>query len=602
MSTDKSTKSAASSAAPQAEGATFPDPKSRSFDDSTSSSFADIHTALQEKLSDWPKWLKAVKSRKKVAPLRKVLNENCLFWALPTADAIYCSTIARLMQLRVSKKDEDESFDWGAAAEHWMTATKELVTIPLAVEAVAWAHALPALTLRLEQNTWINLLSSLLFLAQSNHERQFDDAVAKPIVTAELAMSLAYALPEIPACKKRSEDASKQLEATMDEMLDGEGMPHAAYLSGVQLLLATATRTLALDAELKKRRIGKNARLQFDWLCRQTLRWTRPDGSVILNDLAAAPHFDGMMKCALQLNDDDADLAAFKVMRGKRKSDEDAPEPAEHSEWACLATMRTAWSPSSARMAVSYNDRKLASEFAIGNQVVFSGPHNPFVSINGEELAAESDWEEVCWESDEDMDFVELDMRLTHGWRIQRQLLLAREDSFALISDSVVGPTTADIRYHSRLPLCHGVKLEQSDENTEACILGERRLGTVIPLSLSEWKSGSTTNRLRIEPAGLEIQQRGRGLFAPLFIDFDPARRSKALTWRSLTVAESLHTVASDVAVAFRIQIGKEQWAIYRSIAKPANRTFLGQNLTCEFLVGQFDTEGDVEPIIEVST
>ena len=133
-----------------------------------------------------------------------------------------------------------------------------------------------------------------------------------------------------------------------------------------------------------------------------------------------------------------------------------------------------------------------------------------------------------------------------------------------------------------------------------AYILGEKRLGTIIPLSLPEWKAGNTTHRLRLDPAGLEIQQRGRGLYAPLFIDFDPARKSKALTWRGLTIAESLHTVASDVAAAYRIQIGKEQWAIYRSIAQPGNRTFLGQNLTCEFLVGQFDTAGEVEPIIEV--
>jgi hypothetical protein len=212
-----------------------------------------------------------------------------------------------------------------------------------------------------------------------------------------------------------------------------------------------------------------------------------------------------------------------------------------------------------------------------------------------------SDWEEVCWETDDDMDFIEVDAKLSNGWQIQRQMLLARGDSFALISDAVSGPNTADIRYRNRLPLRQGIQLEQPDENTEAMILGEKRLGTVLPISLPEWKVAGANSRFRTDPAGLEISQRGRGLFAPLFFDLDPSRRNKALTWRVLTVAESLHTVPADVAVAYRVQIGKSQWVIYRSLAQPGNRTFLGQNRTSEFFVARFGKDGETETILDVS-
>jgi hypothetical protein len=75
---------------------------------------------------------------------------------------------------------------------------------------------------------------------------------------------------------------------------------------------------------------------------------------------------------------------------------------------------------------------------------------------------------------------------------------------------------------------------------------------------------------------------------------------TRRLTWRKLTVAESLETQPDDVAVGYRVQIGKEQWLIYRSLVEPANRTLLGHNLSTEALVARFDRTGEVEPLVEV--
>jgi hypothetical protein len=58
-----------------------------------------------------------------------------------------------------------------------------------------------------------------------------------------------------------------------------------------------------------------------------------------------------------------------------------------------------------------------------------------------------------------------------------------------------------------------------------------------------------------------------------------------------------------DVAAAFRFQIGKEQWMIYRSLAKTCRRTAMGLHFNVEFYAGRFDgDEGEYESLVEVDS
>jgi hypothetical protein len=54
------------------------------------------------------------------------------------------------------------------------------------------------------------------------------------------------------------------------------------------------------------------------------------------------------------------------------------------------------------------------------------------------------------------------------------------------------------------------------------------------------------------------------------------------------------------MAVGYRLQIGNEQWLIYRSLTTPDIRTVLGKNLMHEFLVGRFTDDGQVETLLEI--
>jgi hypothetical protein len=69
-----------------------------------------------------------------------------------------------------------------------------------------------------------------------------------------------------------------------------------------------------------------------------------------------------------------------------------------------------------------------------------------------------------------------------------------------------------------------------------------------------------------------------------------------------LTVSEKSRICPPDVAFAARITWGRsETLVVYRSLALPAIRTFLGYQTHARFLVGLFSHEsGDVEPLLNL--
>jgi hypothetical protein len=211
------------------------------------------------------------------------------------------------------------------------------------------------------------------------------------------------------------------------------------------------------------------------------------------------------------------------------------------------------------------------------------------------------EWDDVCWVSDDDVDYLELEAQFD-GARVQRQMLLARQDRFLLLADAVLGPEPRRIEYRGTLPLRPGVSFRAAEETREGWLAGRKPRCAVLPLALPEWRGDSRGGDLSWDEAGLQLSHaaQGRSLFAPLWIDLDPRRRECPLTWRQLTVAELRENVRSDVAAGYRVQIGKRQWLIYRSLTGPANRSVLGANLTSQFLLARFTRKGVARELLEV--
>jgi hypothetical protein len=224
------------------------------------------------------------------------------------------------------------------------------------------------------------------------------------------------------------------------------------------------------------------------------------------------------------------------------------------------------------------------------------------VRRDGEALQPASPWEEVCWVSDDDVDYLELEIELAGGLRVQRHFLLAREDRFVLLADAILGGAPARLEYRGVLPLCRGVSLEPAADSWEGFLAEGKPAALVLPLALPEWRAGPPVGSLTQSDDGLEVCQSAQGcsMFAPLFFDLKPRRMTRQPTWRQLTVAEEREVQPHDAVVGYRVMVGKQQWLIYRSLAEAGNRTLLGHNLSTEMLVARFRRDGEVEPLLEI--
>jgi hypothetical protein len=481
--------------------------------------------------------------------------------------------------------------------------------VQYALDVLTLAHNLPHLCARLKQPIWGRLLGHLLATAEDAAGLALDeDPLVHQLLAGELPASLAYHLPEISPCRKLAVSANRQLSAGLVELCDGRGFPHARHLPLLGPLAACWTRCRALGDAAGWKPWKSAAENQYRWLIRTLMRLARHDGSQAFGPSTAGTR--ELLESALRLagDEDDRQVAAL-VLPGRKKGAKNKistlalPEPAVQSEWAVAAVLRRDWSRTSERLCVTYPGQKVQCEMAAGRDVLWSGTWELTVRLDGQPAHPIGDWEQVCWVSDDDMDYLELQIDLAGKIRVQRHILLARDDRFLLLADSLLGDRPGTIEYLGRLPLAAGVRFQPAEETCEGFLFGSKRRALLMPLALPEWRPNKPSRgTLQQTESGLELVQtaEGRGMIAPLFFDLAPKRMKCPLTWRQLTVAEALEPVADDVAVGYRVAVGRAQWLIYRSLGPAANRSVLGQNLSTEMLVARFRRSGETETLVEL--
>jgi hypothetical protein len=273
-----------------------------------------------------------------------------------------------------------------------------------------------------------------------------------------------------------------------------------------------------------------------------------------------------------------------------------------HSEWAEVAVMRRCWKRNAERLAIHYGSGAVQLELIAGRDILLAGTWDFQITSAGEPVRIVSPWEEICWVSDEAADYLELEADLEGGSTVQRQILLAREDRFLYAADVILGASPHSLEYRARIPLGPAIQFQPASESREGFLAGGGPRGMVLPLAAPEWRSDHRYGSLEAVDGSLELRQHavGPNLCCPLFIDLHPRRMARQRTWRQLTIAESLVVQPRSVAVGYRVQCGRKQWLIYRSLSARASRSVLGQNVSSEFLVARFLRDGTMEELIEI--
>lgn len=274
---------------------------------------------------------------------------------------------------------------------------------------------------------------------------------------------------------------------------------------------------------------------------------------------------------------------------------------------SAVVVLRSGWQGRSIRVLMNYRSEQPYLEIVAGERMLMKGPWQWAVQLSGEPVSAEGPWQVTHHEEDEDVTLMVFAAMLSGGLRLERHLLLARENRAMLLADAVVDASsdgsTTGLVYRGSLPIARGIEVNTAAETRELILNTAKPEGMLMPLALPEWRCGHTPHSWSWDSRShtVQLQQHSavRRLFAPVWIDLAPRRFTTQVTWRQLTVADTRVILRPEQAAGFRIQAGQTQWLLYRALDEPRNRTFLGCNVSSFFRLGTLGEDGLVSQMAE---
>jgi hypothetical protein len=392
---------------------------------------------------------------------------------------------------------------------------------------------------------------------------------------------------------------SRPLDRWLARAIDFEGMPR-------RLPVADWPACLAALAEARRGRGAGWPDLFDAWIerfFRQALRFSRPDGSPAFGGpVGAVRPRDLFRYWAEQLPDPGLAIVVDRWFpsrtKGRARGHAAPPPPSTAGANRPLMVLRADWSREGDFLAIDHRapgGSCLAVLFGLGR--AWLGPS----WASGVEGTSAGHPRPALRVSNESAELAEWSFRVG-SCRILRTALLLRGRRLALLADQVEGPGPTPAM---RVAMAEGVAAAPLPESRGVSLTPARGRGSaqVLPLGLPCLPYPTDRGAFSGEAGSLDLgqAQEGRRCWLPLLVSWDPLRRRMPVRWRVLTVSEGSKACPPETAFAARVTWGRDETlVIYRSLGRPATRAFLGHQTRARFLVGLFNREGNVEPIVKV--
>lgn len=524
------------------------------------------------------------------------------------SDAKRSATVRKLVSRQLAAGGPFAGGPTGLIA--WMTVLSEVGgLLSDAVLVTVWRQTLEA-SLRLKM-----------------HDEEFDAACPdqRILVKGEVPWRSGLLFAGVRGAGKRHKVGQALLRQELEAMTDGDGTPHARMLHRLPLTLAVFVRAMLAGLAAGEKLWNSNSADRFEMLIERVSALSMSDGRTAMSNgasfapaslMKAATKLSGLRKGHpsarrfLEMPDDAVGLrkkrrakGQYKINRAGKVPRFDKDEsPSSQSDWAELACMRNNWRDGADSCVITYDESQPRVQLSAFERSLIDGEWRTTIEREGEVLAGNLNWECVCWFSDKDGDYLELQAE-TDGLSLFRQVLLSRTDHWALFADGIVGKQAAEYALSTHLPLADGVTTDRSELTREMGIAQGKLKAKVYPLALDQQRIANAHGTLTDEDASLTLRQTttGKAIYAPLIIDWSPDRRKSEAQWRRLTVAEEGKALPADAAAGYRLRIGKHQWLFYRSFEEGETaRTVLGHHTPHETVIAEFPVSGDVDPLVMV--
>jgi hypothetical protein len=427
------------------------------------------------------------------------------------------------------------------------------------------------------------------------------------IATGELPWQAGLVFSCIRGAEGLREKGRETLQRELLETTDTDGTPNAEIADRLALCLAPFTRAAHGAANANVELWDETSAERFQNLVGSVVSFCHVDGSLPFAADAAIDTPSLLSLAAKRAGWKKKSrprtlLHSIKESRPKSRTAETAKSPAMQSDWSRLALLRADWSPRADSLAVAHHRPWPELDLSMFGCPLLAGAWELEVSVGGDEIALDEGWDCVCWFSDSDADYLELQMSLADGLRIERQLLLSKRDHYAVLADTVAGAGEAQIDYMSRLPVTAAFTADPDTSTREIALTADRAVARAFPLALPQDRVQGTAGAFDAESGRVTLQQASiGGLYAPVVLDWSPQRKRGLADWATLTVAEDGQILKTDDVTAHRIRIGNHQLLIYRSLTTgEIPRTVLGHHTAHETVIGRFDRKGNVDPVLLV--
>lgn len=492
----------------------------------------------------------------------------------------------------------------------------------VALIAAGWVHGLPKLGKSLEPGLWIETLQTILTQVDRSWATQEPESMLAWMVwSCEVPLALASQLSHLGCNDRIVSDTLDRLALVLELGKEKPSPWLKRGASDLRALLACTIRCRWTADRLGARKWYSSQRKAMVDLASKAIGLCDFEGKPLLQDSEDSDTDAGLWSALWEVTGRNVKLAHAmetlpKSLRPselkKARSGKDPSMPLGfYDEGSELAWMRREWKSQGCRIAIDFaRDPMWLDVLDAKGHRLLSGWWEVQVSKNKRPLDIDCGWSEVCWFNDDDVDYLELQCEVEGSCIIQRQILLARSEGLVFVADALIAEEEHDWELESTFPLAHSVQFMQETKSREGFLVREggddevlNRGGLVMPVAMPEWKKLNCAGELLQEGENLVLIQRGRAkrLYSPLAIALKRRHQTASYTWRQLTVAEELQILPREAAVAYRLQIGREQWVMYRSLTPSTRRTAMGLHLSSEFYAGRFDSEeGTYEALVEV--
>ncbi|WP_145374645.1 hypothetical protein [Symmachiella dynata] len=437
----------------------------------------------------------------------------------------------------------------------------------------------------------------------------------------ELPWRVGLLFGDVKGSTKIRRRGRKVIRRELEDRTDGDGTPHATLLPRLGYWLAALVRSGQWANRFQATLWDDDLSMLFNDLLEQAIRLYRPSDSwAMSNGFSASPR--SLFRAASQLAGSEfkiADLAfawdqaPSNTRKRKAKSKKSASAstkprlkklaPSSQSDWANLACLRSDWETECDSIVVDHNGQFPQIDMTVLGRALINGNWDLKIQVDGKPVSVKRQWTAICWNTDEDGDYIELQQTFASGGRVERQIWLSRSTHSAMFADSLTGFSGKQIEYSSRLPLSDALDTQSDSGDRETRLKDGPILTRVFPLFLPQDRVHGTPGGCGIFGDDLVLKHvaAGQGLYAPIVLDWHPDRRRKPVQWRKLTVTEDGRILPGDVSAGYRVRLGEQHLLAYRKLQKSdLPQTVLGFQTFDETVLGQFDKNGDVTPLLLV--